>query len=122
MRIIESRRYAPGQAVIREGDESEEAYVIRAGTAEVLKRNSTGREVPIAVLDDGEIFGEMGLLLDRPRSATVRARSELLVDVVDPRAFTTLFDGDVGRRLLPIIQILGERLRMADARLAELDK
>lgn len=121
LKFQESRRFAPGEIVIREGDESHEAYMIRAGTAEVLKTNSVGRDIRIAVLDEGEIFGEMALILDRPRSATVRARTELTVDIVDPEAFTFLFKAQEGRQLRPIFQILCERLRIADARLAELE-
>lgn len=121
LKIIETRRYAPQQTVIREGDQASEAYTIRSGTAAVLKRNSKGEEVPIAVLEEGEIFGEMGLILDRPRSATVRARTALVIDVVDPTSFTALFDGEAGRKLRPIIQILSERLRVSAARLADLE-
>jgi len=119
--ILETRHYAPGETVIGEGEESGEAYVIRSGTAEVLKRSASGREVLIARLDAGEIFGEMGLILERPRSATVRACESLTVDVVDPRSFTQLFENDTGRALRPFIQILCERLRVADARVVELD-
>ncbi|MBT3376662.1 MAG: cyclic nucleotide-binding domain-containing protein [Lentisphaerae bacterium] len=120
-RFQESRRFAPGEIVIREGDDSDEAYMIRAGTAEVLKRASSGKDVRIAVLDEGEIFGEMALILDRPRSATVRARSDLVVDVFDPEAFTCLFKAHEGLLLRPIFQVLCERLRVADARVAELE-
>ena len=121
LRILETRRFSPGDTVIREGEESHEAYIIRSGTAEVFKRSSSGQEIPIARLDDGEIFGEMGLILDRPRSATVRACEELNVDVVDPTSFTLLFESESGRSLRPFIQILSERLRVADARVVELE-
>lgn len=58
----------PEAPLFTEGAPSTEAYVIVAGTAEV---RSKGRKV--AVLGPGEIVGELGLLLERPRNATVRA-------------------------------------------------
>jgi len=121
MEILETRRFAPGTVIVREGDESTEAYVIRSGTAEVSVKNAAGREVPVAILDDGEIFGEMGLILDRPRSATVRARTAVEVDVIDPRMFTDLFAGEAGIRLRSILQLLCERLRLANTHLVEVE-
>jgi len=62
----------PGASLFNEGAPSTEAYVIVAGSAEVRSR---GRKV--AVLGPGEIVGELGLILERPRNATVRALTPL---------------------------------------------
>ncbi len=120
LEILENRRFLAGEIVIREGEASYEAFLIRSGTVEVLKEDPDGGSVRIAVLEPGEIFGEMGLILDSPRTATVRARDELSVDVIDPDSIRVLLDSDVGRNLKPFFQILCERLRLADARLAQL--
>lgn len=61
-----------GAVLFSEGSPSLEAYVIVAGQAEVRTR---GRKV--AVLGPGEIVGELGLILERPRNATVRALTPL---------------------------------------------
>jgi CRP-like cAMP-binding protein len=104
---LEVRRYQAGQVIIREGDESTEAFIVRAGTAEVVKRSAAGKDVVLATLDAGSIFGEMGLVQDRPRSATVRARTEVQVDVVDVHSFNALFASDAARRLRPLLQCRG---------------
>jgi len=115
------RRYTAGSIIIREGDESTEAYIIRSGTADVLKRSKKGEDMVIGVLEQGGIFGEMGLIQDRPRSASVRARTDMEVEVVDAQIFASLFSSEAVRKLLPLMRVLIERLRVADSRLADLE-
>src|SRR5581483_1936655 len=62
-----------GQVIVREGDDADAFYVVVSGTARVLKRAENGEEVPLNLLGRGESFGEMSLLSDSTRTATVRA-------------------------------------------------
>ena len=64
----------PGEALVTAGAPSTDAYLITAGSAEVKARSGRG-----ATLGPGDVVGELGLLLDRPRNATVRARTPLEV-------------------------------------------
>ncbi len=61
-----------GEQLFAEGDEGDRAYIIKEGALEIIK-HSSGREVLLAVRDEG-IIGELALLEAAPRSATVRAR------------------------------------------------
>jgi CRP-like cAMP-binding protein len=83
-------RVAPGQAVIREGDEGTSFYVVASGRFSVSRRDETGGQVVLAHLGDGDFFGEMALLSGASRSATVTAevdsevlefRAEVLLDL-----------------------------------------
>src|SRR5437763_7700993 len=65
----------PEQILFHEGDKGDKAYVIKAGELDIVKRAPGGREVLLAVLKSGDILGEMSLLENTPRTATVRARS-----------------------------------------------
>ncbi len=62
----------PGEMLITAGAASTDAYLITAGSAEVKNRN--GRKVQFG---PGDVVGELGLLLERPRNATVRAITPL---------------------------------------------
>lgn len=82
----------PGEDIIRQGDSGDRFYLIRSGSVEVVR---DGRKV--ATLGPGDAFGEIALLLDVPRTATVRAlaASELLS--LDASDFRDLLAGYCGR-------------------------
>lgn len=73
MPAFQSRAFSPGAAIIRQGDPAEEFYLVTRGSVEVFVRQPDGREVRVAESSAGEYFGEIGLLQERPRTATVRA-------------------------------------------------
>jgi HlyB family type I secretion system ABC transporter len=62
-----------GTVIVREGDDADAFYVLVSGTARVVKRTEQGQEVPLNVLRRGDSFGEIGLLTESTRVATVRA-------------------------------------------------
>jgi NADH dehydrogenase len=83
--------FEPGQIVFREGDRGEWLYVVSEGEVEVLKDDGAGRLAPLRRLGPGECFGEIALVSDRPRTATVRAVCATNVLAVDRDAFQALF-------------------------------
>jgi CRP-like cAMP-binding protein len=78
--------FQQGQAVFREGDPADCAYFIERGEVEV-SRLQDGREEVLARLGVGDYFGEMGLLADQKRNATVRATTETRVAVAGKENF-----------------------------------
>lgn len=76
------RQFAPGEVIYREGDKSDFAYFIKAGRVEILKIE-TGELRQVTILGPGDIFGEMGVVLDQRRSVTARA-----LDGVELRAIS----------------------------------
>jgi CRP/FNR family transcriptional regulator, cyclic AMP receptor protein len=111
------REYPPGRVIIEEGSRGTSAFIILSGTAEVFKK-SGDREVTLATLGIGQVFGEMGLIEDRPRSASVRSKSELRVRMIDRKHFNHLLPTKPAV-LIPIMKSLFERLRQASDMLAE---
>jgi len=79
---------APGEAVIREGEPGELFYIVESGEVEVTKE---GRHV--ATLGAGDYFGEIALLRDVPRTATVTAKSETVLQALDRATFVPAVTG-----------------------------
>jgi ABC-type bacteriocin/lantibiotic exporter with double-glycine peptidase domain/CRP-like cAMP-binding protein len=82
--------FAFGESIVSEGDAPDGFYVLAAGVARVLRRGEDGQEVSLNVLRPGDAFGEGGLLDDTPRSATVRASSDVEVLRLDKPIFEAL--------------------------------
>jgi hypothetical protein len=81
--------YAPGEIIFRKGDTSDCAYFIVSGEAEVV-REEQGKETILATLFPGDYFGEMSLLTNEPRNATVRAKGCLMAEVIGKENFLAM--------------------------------
>jgi CRP-like cAMP-binding protein len=111
------RRFATGQVIFREGDQSDTCYVVSQGHARAPRAHRDGRTLALARFGPGDIFGELAMFDDESRSATVEALDDL-------HALAIL--GHDMRRLLKehpdiavkLVIALGRRLRAANERLA----
>ncbi|MCB9650073.1 MAG: mechanosensitive ion channel [Deltaproteobacteria bacterium] len=91
--IAASMRYAPftrGEVMTRQGARANWLYVVVEGEAEVRIRSDAGHEHAVSTLTDGSIFGELSLLTDEPRPATVVALTDVECFRLDRAAFQTL--------------------------------
>jgi putative ABC transport system ATP-binding protein len=84
---MQKRKYARGDVVIRQGDVGEEFFVIARGNASVTVQRPDVPERQLATLGPGDIFGEMALLTDEPRNATVSALEHLETYYLDKKGF-----------------------------------
>jgi len=84
------RRFEPEEVIVREGDPGDSFYLIREGHVHVVKYVD-GRELVLAELGLGEGFGEMALLIDQPRSATIKALDLVETLVLMRDDFTVLY-------------------------------
>jgi serine/threonine protein phosphatase PrpC len=100
--------FALGTAIIREGDEADSMYVIVEGDVRVSRHNKT-----LATLGRGAHFGEMGLLNQRPRTATVTATTPVRAMILERSAFNEVLREDTAlaaKLLYKLAQILSLRL------------
>ncbi len=111
------KTYKAGETIIEEGEEGTSAYVILSGKARIYKNTGSG-EITLAIMDSGQVFGEMALIEDRPRSASVKAETGLKIRVINRSQFNELLRENPSR-LIPIMKNLFERLRQASDLLAE---
>ena len=95
------KRFQPGDVLFRQGDPSDHVVLVRSGHAEVL-REVGDDSILLGTAKEGEFLGEMGVLDERPRSATVKAASELEVELISRRGFLERVSGDaqLAHRLL----------------------
>ena len=73
--VANMRRFGRNQSVVQAGDLADNIYFILTGSLKVLVNDQDGREVIFTLLNQGELFGEMALFEERPRSANVVATS-----------------------------------------------
>ena len=66
-----------GRVIFRQGDASDLVYVVESGTVDIFRELADGAEEHLAEITDGRYFGELGPLLDLPRSASARAKSDV---------------------------------------------
>ncbi len=85
-RGVQVKRYAGGEALFREGDAPDGLYLIRRGSV-MISRVIAGREVVLSYLSAGNYVGEMALLSESPRTATVKAASTTEALVLDSQSF-----------------------------------
>jgi CRP/FNR family cyclic AMP-dependent transcriptional regulator len=78
--------YADGEVIVRQGEVGNCMYVIQGGQVEVLLRKGDS-DVCVAVLGEGDFFGEMALFDQEVRSATVRARGEVRLLTLEKKSF-----------------------------------
>jgi twitching motility protein PilT len=83
-------RYASGETLVEEGDASESFLVIIDGVASVVVEKG-GESVEIGEVPEPASLGEVGLLLGEPRTATVRAKGEVVALQFSGRAFEAMF-------------------------------
>jgi CRP-like cAMP-binding protein len=77
--------YAAGQPIVRQGELGDCMYVVQSGEVEVVQATPGGGEQRLAILKEGDFFGEMSIFEHEARSATVRAYGEARVLKVDKR-------------------------------------
>ena len=125
-RIVEVGRVEYWQKdamVLEEGATGPRMMVLLEGQVEVLRRDPSGVQRSIAQLGAGEVLGEMSLLLELARTASVRALTPLRVFAMDRAAFTRMVDeGDpaVLRMGLELSRVLAERLMRLNNTVVEL--
>lgn len=83
---LPSRTFAPGELILREGEDGDEAFMIVSGECRAY-RTVAGQEETLATMGVGDVFGEMALLLYEPRAASVVAVDQVTTVVVDRKTF-----------------------------------
>mmetsp|Transcript_3373 Transcript_3373/g.5672 ORF Transcript_3373/g.5672 Transcript_3373/m.5672 type:complete len:126 (-) Transcript_3373:29-406(-) len=87
---LHEESFEDSQAVLTEGEAGDKFYLIKEGNVVCTKRQSDGSIKEVKRLTTGEYFGELALLTDKPRQATVTAEGSLTVLWINRETFNNL--------------------------------
>jgi len=110
------REYSDNEVICRQGERGDNMFVIQAGRAHVF-REEDEREVQVAELASGDIFGEMAIFERGRRSATVRSVGSSRVLTLDKRSFLRRVHEDPSLAFT-LLQKMSHRIRSLDEQLA----
>ncbi|MBN2602228.1 MAG: cyclic nucleotide-binding domain-containing protein [Candidatus Marinimicrobia bacterium] len=109
---MKERFFETGATIIEEGSLGDSAFILKSGMVEVRKK-AKHDTILLATLEAEEIFGEMGLIEDKPRSASIIAKTRVVADEISREDFMGLLD-DKKSFIIPILRAFFERLRQTN--------
>ncbi len=119
VKVASLRRIERQTVVLNAGDHTDSLYLILSGGLKVLIEGDDGREVILSMLGPGEFFGEMGIIDDHPRSATVKTTEPSNLVVISKADFQRCLADNFDVSLF-IMRSLVKRLRQADRKIESL--
>lgn len=110
--MLPNKSLVQGEWVFEEGNKADAAYLILEGEVEIFRGEGT-RQVGIAMLGRGEIFGELSLIDGKPRAASARATHDTKLLVIRPKDMESRLDqlGKSDKVLRRLIKVFVARLR-----------
>jgi CRP-like cAMP-binding protein len=109
--------YSDGEILFRQGDEGDAAYLILSGTAEILV-DSSGRQIKVAEAQSNSIVGEIAILCDVSRTATVRAAGPLEALRIRKEHFLRLLK-EFPEMTIEMLRVLANRLSQTTTELID---
>jgi len=116
--VVSLQKYKAGEPIIKENEIGEDAYFIETGKVEV-SRIWEGKKSHLAFINANETFGEMSLIDEKPRSATVEAIEDTTVSVIHREDFLNLLQSN-SAIAVNILKSLFERLREANTTILQM--
>lgn len=111
----------PSKTVIfKEGDKGDALYIVKSGKVNILKRNSQGIDTVLVSLGKGAVVGDMAIIDEQPRSASLATSQETVFLIITKDDFKSLL-GTVPEISFQILKMTTERLRATNAHLKELE-
>ena len=117
--VVARKAVARSTSVITGGDATDSLYIVISGRLKVMMSDAEGKEVILTILGPGEYFGEMGLIDDAPRSASVVAIEPCELLYISKRDFKKCL-ADNADMAMAVMRGLVRRLREADRKIGSL--
>ena len=118
-RLLSPVEFLAGEVIVREGEPGRDLYILVEGEVAIYKAFRTPAEVRLSVMQPGAYFGEIAILDNEPRSATIVAtENSRLLALASARFKELLLQApEISFEVFPV---LTERLRTAEARITDL--
>ena len=113
------RNFPKGRTIVAEGEPSQSLYILLSGRAKVQRSDSEGKEVILAVLGSGDFFGEMSLIDEAPRSASVITLESCDFMSINKEAFRSMLMQSP-EMAMAVMKGMVRRLREADKKIETL--
>ncbi len=117
--VVTRRSVTRGTIIMAAGDPTDSLYIVLSGRLKVMMSDADGKEVILTILGPGEFFGEMGLIDDAPRSASVIAIEPCELLAITRRDFRKCLAENV-EMSMAVMRGLVRRLREADRKIGSL--
>jgi CRP/FNR family cyclic AMP-dependent transcriptional regulator len=114
----ERRSFNRGGVIFTEGDEGTELFVVSSGRIAIANRSIDGRESVMALMERGDLFGDMSLFDGLPRSAEARALEPSDVLAIPFTPLRAIYEAKP-ELLWNVVEMLAQRLRATDEQLAD---
>lgn len=116
--LLRRRSFEGGEVICRKGDPGDTFYLILKGQVKIVLPSESGEEALLAVLDEGDFFGELSLIDGLPRSATIVTTEPTETLVVQREEFLG-FLAENPVAAIDMLQVLSHRLRQANEVIAD---
>lgn len=118
---ITAEHVVPSKNVVfKEGDPGDALYIVKSGKVQILKRTGSGVDSVLATLGANAVIGDMAVIDDQPRSASVATVSDTTFLIITKTDFKTLL-ANVPEISFQILKLMTERLRTTNIHLKELE-
>ncbi|SCA55116.1 cAMP-binding protein (modular protein) [Candidatus Terasakiella magnetica] len=103
-------KFSANTILFKEGEPADFAYIIQTGSVKIYKRGPNGTQVPLALVEEGGVVGEMAIINDLPRSASVVVHEPVEAIMVDKESFNDRLK-DTDPFLYSLIKMVITRVR-----------
>ena len=116
--MIRDAKYKKGQVIYRQNEEAGEVFCVKFGTVHLYIDYKTAHSKMIGIVGEGRVFGELGVIEDKPRTMTSVAAEDTVVTIVDKESFPSYLK-EHPNKLLVVMESISSRIRAQSNKLAK---
>ena len=116
--MIKDAKYKKGEVIYRQNEKAEEDFFVKFGTVNLYIDYKTADSKLIGIVGEGRVFGELGVIEDKPRTMTSVTAEDTVVTIVDKESFPSYLK-EHPNKLLVVMESISSRIRAQSHKLAK---